>query len=144
MHASVLDTHSITGAYRIFEGWADLEQKQPFVSRPSLPTPYFNRVAGPGGTSCLLLFEFRPARVERLHRFLRFVQLHASVLETHSITGNYRIFECGASGLKDLLGFMDAAFDSSKFSGFGIGQFLFGRRTRSIVPIGPRAPVSLR
>src|SRR5216684_4929836 len=117
---------------------------QPFVSRPSLPAPYFDRVAGPGGTSALLLFEFRPARVERLHRFLRFVQLVARVLETHSIAGNCRILQRGALGMQHLLGFMDAAFDSSEFSGFGIGQFLFGSRTRSIVPGGARAPVSVR
>src|SRR5260370_32788702 len=116
----------------------------PFVSRPSLPTPYFDRAAGPGGTLCLLLFEFRPARVERLHRFLRFVQLVARVLETHSIAGNCRIFQCGALGMQHLLGFMDAAFDTNEFSGFGIRQFLFGTRTRSIVPSRATAPVSVR
>src|SRR5260370_33850266 len=114
------------------------------VSRPSLPTPYFDRVAGPGGTSCLLLFEFRPPRIKRVDGFLRFVQLVARVLETRSIAGNCRIFQRGALGMQHLLGFMDAAFDSSEFSGFGIGQFLFGSRTRSIVPGGARAPVSVR
>src|SRR5260370_31046789 len=114
----------------------------PFVSRPSLPTPYFDRAAGPGGTLCLLLFEFRPARVERLHRFLRFVQLVARVLETHSIAGNCRIFQCGALGMQHLLGFMDAAFDSSEFSGFDIGQFLFASPTPTILPAESRAPFS--
>src|SRR5260370_16922947 len=95
----------------------------PFVSRPSLPTPYFDRAAGPGGTLCLLLFEFRPARVERLHRFLRFVQLVARVLETHSIAGNCRIFHCAPLAIHHLLASMHPAFITTDFSSFVIRPF---------------------
>src|SRR5216683_5739242 len=95
------------------------------------------------GSSPLLLFEFRPARVERVNGFLRFVQLRARVLETSSIAGDGRIFQRGALGMKRLLGFMDAAFDVCKLAGFGIGKFLFCGGTGGFVGWRTRAPVSV-
>ena len=73
----------------------------------------------------MLLFEFRPACVQRVYRFLRFVQLAAGVMETNPIAGDDRVLKRGALGFKKLLRFVDAVFDACELPGFVIRKFLF-------------------
>src|SRR5260370_16754398 len=92
--------------------------------------------------SRLLLFEFRPPRVQRIHEFLCFVQLGASVLQADSIAGDGRIFERGMPGLKVLFRFMDAVFDGSEFPSFDIGELFFSGATPGFSSTPPPPPLS--
>ena len=95
-------------------------------------------------SSRLLLFEFRPARVERVNGFLRLVQLRACVLKTPSIARDRRIFERGAFGLQNLFRFMNTTLNGGEFAGFHIRKFLFDDGARGFVPGRASTPVPVR
>src|SRR6266481_7842462 len=91
----------------------------------------------------LLLLQFGPARVERIHGFLSLVQFGARVLKVHPIAGDGRIFKCGSLSMKDLLRFVDAIFDRRKFPRLAVREFLFCSGTRGFVHCRARRLLSI-
>src|SRR5207247_10568079 len=66
-------------------------------------------------------------------------------MKAHAITGNHRVFERSALGLKEFFRFMDAVFDACELPGFVIRELLsrWGR-PRGFLHTGSRTPSSIR
>src|SRR6266481_6459317 len=75
------------------------------------------------GISAEFFFEFAPARIQIVDRFLRCVQFRASSLQTDPVACNRGIFEHRALGMEFLFRFAYFPFHRSQFARFLIREF---------------------